>query len=125
MEVKQFVAANGTNILFGLMIFIQWVALQALLIHYHLFRKNLKQPRPDGIRLQLLEKTVAVQNEQLDRIYAKLAEMRKDLNYAVTREPAAPSRIVEAPSLEKTFASVGEMNLKKRIQELKASGMPN
>ena len=119
---REWIIANGPTLILGLMVLIQWIALQALLIHYHLFRKNLKQPRPDGIRLQLLERTVSVQNEQLDRIYAKLAEMRKEVNLAVTREPAPATtrRPIEVNSFEKTFASIGEVALKKRIQELKA-----
>jgi hypothetical protein len=117
---KQWIATNGPTLILGVMVLIQWIALQALLIHYHLFRKNLKQPRPDGIRLQLLEQTVSLQNEQLDRIYTKLSDMRKELNFAVTRAPAQSTRAMEVQSLEKTYTSLGEMNLKRRIQELKS-----
>jgi len=98
---------------------IQWIAFQALLFHYHSFRKNLKRPRPDGLRLAVLEKTITFQNEQIDRLFAKLSELSREMTQAERRREATQPLAVVSPSLESNFPSMGELALRKRIQELR------
>lgn len=117
---------NGITVALAAGIFIQWIALQALMIHYHLFRKNLKRPRPDGIRLSMAEKTLALQSEQMERIFGKLAHLNREIDQlhergsSATRAKTTSSQISTNTSVETAFASMGELNMKKRIQEMRA-----
>lgn len=115
---KQWIAEHGPMIVLAGAVFVQWIALQALLIHYHLFRKSLKQPRPDGVRMDLIEKTVSIHNENMDMLFKKLAEVRREISLAQA-QPVRTAK-VESPSIETSFVTLGEMNLKRRLQEMKA-----
>ena len=113
---------HGMTVILAVVVFLQWVGLQAFAIHYHFFRKSLKRPKPDQIRFSLIEKTMALQQEQLDRIYTKMAELNKELNETAARVRTPIQRVKEPTlSLDSTYASLGEMNLKKRIQEISNS----
>jgi hypothetical protein len=116
---RQWWSAHGVTVLLMIFVFAQWIGLQAFAIHYHFFRKSLNRPKPDQVRFSLIEKTMALQQEQLDRIYSKMAELNKDLNETAARVKTPVQRVKEPTvSLESTYASIGELNLKKRIQEI-------
>ncbi len=115
----QWWSTHGVTVLLAIFVFVQWIGLQAFAIHYHFFRKSLHRPKPDQIRFSLIEKTMALQQEQLDRIYSKMAELSKDLNETAARVKTPVQRVKEPTiSLDSTYASIGELNLKKRIQEI-------
>lgn len=116
---RQWWSAHGVTVLLMIFVFAQWIGLQAFAIHYHFFRKSLNRPKPDQVRFSLIEKTMSLQQEQLDRIYSKMAELNKDLNETAARVKTPVQRVKEPTvSLESTYASIGELNLKKRIQEI-------
>ena len=116
---REWLSSNGVTVILGVMVITQWVGLQALAIHYYFFAKSLKRPKPDQIRFSIIEKTMALQQEQLDRIYTKMAELNKEINETSARVKTPIQKVKEtAVSLDSTYASMGEMNLKKRIQEI-------
>jgi len=100
-------------------LFIQWIAFQALVVHYSMFRKNLKQPRPDGIRLNMVEQSFKIHSEQMDRIFAKLAHLNREIDQLHTRGSKS-TQVSRGESVETAHASMGELNLRKRIQELRS-----
>lgn len=115
---NEWIYMNAPMLALGTLVFIQWVALQAFFVHYTLFRESLKRPRPDQTRIIALEKTIAFQAEQLELVFSKLAEHHREMSKMNLREPSPRER--NALSLESTFVSMGEMSLKKRIQEMKS-----
>lgn len=120
-SAREWWQAHGVTVFMATLLIIQWIALQALLIHYHFFRKNLKQPKPDGVRIALLERTVALQTDQLDKIFGKLAHFNREIDSLhvhgkqATRTAKEPSGVT---SIEASVATLGEIALKKRIQEI-------
>ena len=131
MQAKDWFLNNfGLIMLWGLVL-IQWVAFQALLIHYQMFRKSLKRPKTDGIRFSMIERNLAFYGEQIETLYEKVAETRKDMS-AWAKEDikrqgvgVRQSRGTEGfTSVESTYASLGELNLKRRLASLKQSS-PN
>lgn len=104
---------------------IEWIALQALLIHYHFFRESLKRPTPDGIRFSTIEKVLSFQASQIDRVFGKIGDMSKEISVLGERKfgDRAPN-LVAMPG-ESSVLSLGEVNLKKRLAELRANALPN
>ncbi len=82
--------------------------------------KNLKKPRPDGIRFDLIEKTLEVHTENSNALFRKLAELRKEIAMVANAQPTRPQRS-EHSSIETSVMSLGEMNFKKRLQEMSAA----
>lgn len=113
-------SAHGTTLVLFALVIIQWIAFQALLIHYHLFRQSLKKPTPDGIRFATIEKVLSFQATQIDRIYGKLSELNKEIQTQPTAKPAPRPAAIASDS---SFVTRGELNLKKRLQELRQSGI--
>lgn len=122
-SILSWAQANMAILIIGLFVFIQYVAFQALLIHYTLFRRSLKRPRPDGLRFQQIEKTLAFHAEQMDRIFEKIAETRKDLVALTKVEPMSSSQRANLSpvSVEASFLSLGELNLKKKLEAFRQS----
>jgi len=85
------------------------------LIHYHLFRQNLKTPKPSLIRMQALERTMEFQMQQMDKLFEKVAELRKELHTKPT-----PNEPYVSESLESRFMTIGEMKLKQRLSDIKS-----
>lgn len=121
----EWLKANAWLITLTTLVFIQWVVIQGLLLHYYYFRKNLKQPRPDGIRLNLAERSIALQSEQLEKIFAKLAALNREIDILADRSARLATKQgsvqVTGPSLEASVATMGELNLRKRLQEIQAN----
>lgn len=126
LAIGPVIKANLPMIVLGIFVFVQWVALQGLLIHYHLFRKSLKRPRPDGIRFGVIERALSFHGEQFDRVYDRLAELKKEIQ-DLAREAAEQSSVrsnaanESRTSLEASYVSLGEMNLKKRLDSIRAN----
>ncbi|MDB5038166.1 MAG: hypothetical protein JWQ35_1694 [Bacteriovoracaceae bacterium] len=120
---RQWFIDNFAIIVLGVAVFIQWIAIQVIAIHYHFFRQSLKKPTPDGIRFQTIEKVLSFQAGHLDRVFGKLAEMNKDITQVAERKQVEriKSHATQAP--DSSFISMGEMNLKKRLNELKSSSI--
>lgn len=119
---------NIDIVLLSLFVLAQWIALQALAIHYYYFRKNLKQPRPDAQRLQKLEQLMDFSSGQFDLVFHKLGELRKEMskwaatdvrNGTQTKMNASMSD-QNSVSLESSMLSMGEINLKKRIDAIRS-----
>ncbi len=108
----------------GILSVLQWFGLQALVVHYHIYRQNQKKPRPDGIRLNLVERTVAMQTEQTDRIFEKLAALNREIDQLhvqlgrISQRAPTTKEASRGESLETAFVSLGEIALKKRLQEM-------
>lgn len=115
---KQWIVQHGPMILLTTLVVIQWIAFQVLLVHYHHFRKSMKKPRPEGLRIGLLEKTVKIQTENMDAIFRKLAELSKDIAIASAQSTRPTRSENAAQSLEGSLMTMGEMNLKKRLQQM-------
>jgi len=71
-------------------LFIQWIAFQALVVHYSMFR-----------------------------IFAKLAHLNREIDQLHTRGSKS-TQVSRGESVETAHASMGELNLRKRIQELRS-----
>ena len=117
---------NGMTVFFICVALVNWIALQALMIHYHFFRKNLQKPRPDSIRMALMEKTIALQTEQLEKIFGKLAFFNREIDSLHIRQSKSGATRAEreslgATSIESSVATLGELALKKRIQEIETA----
>jgi len=112
----QWLSENALWAGLAILVFFQWAAFQALLIHYHLFRQNLKTPKPSQLRMQAIEKTIEFQMQQMDKLFEKLAELRKDLH---TQEPSKHEPLI-SESLESRYMTIGEMKLKQRLSDIKA-----
>lgn len=126
MELLAELGIDQSHLILGIGIFslVQWFALQGLIVHYYIYRQNQKKPRPDGIRMNLIEKTVALQTEQTERIFEKLATLNREIDQLHVqlgrisqRSPSAKDG-GRAESLETAFVSLGEIALKKRLQEM-------
>ncbi len=125
-ETQAWILANGWTMTLGAMVFIQWIGLQVLAVHYYNFKKSLRRPKPDQIRFNMIEKAVAFQHEQIESIFTKLSEFRKEVATVGTMGDkmmaanATRKSQNEGPSLESTYVSLGELNLKKRLSAMKA-----
>lgn len=116
---KQWIVQNAPMLFLGALVFIQWIAFQVLVVHYHNFRKSLKKPRPDGIRMGLLEKAVAIQTENVDALFIKMGELRREIAVA-NAQAVRPSKVDSTTSIEGSMMTMGEINLKKRLAEMSA-----
>jgi hypothetical protein len=114
-QITGWVMANPVLAMLSALAVIQWIALQALLLHYHFFRQNFKRPKPSSQRFMVIEKTMEFQMSQIDKLFEKIAEMKKDLNQRTMREEP----MVTPESLESRFMTLGEMKLKQRLSEIK------
>jgi len=121
-------SANWAFLILAGLIFFQWVAFQALLIHYQLFRKSMKKPRTDGIRFSNIEKTLSFQAEQIELIFEKLASIKSEMADWARQEikkgkPTKPAteEWKASPSVEASFVSLGEINLKRRLEAMKSA----
>lgn len=117
-DIQQWIAQNWAMTALMAAVCVQWVALQALAIHYYLFRKNLKRPRPDRIRLATLERAVKFQEEQFERVFQKMAALREEVANVERASSRSASNADSAQSIENSFVTLGEMELQKRIREL-------
>ncbi len=115
-ELAVWASAHALWLGLAIFVFIQWLAFQGLLVHYHFFRESLRRPRPDLQRISTLEKTLEFQMSQMDTMFQKMAELKKELNDRARREDP----ILTPESLESRFMSLGEMKLKQRLSEIKA-----
>ena len=115
---------NGLTVFLVALSLVQWIALQALAIHYHFFRKNLKRPKPDAIRMDMMEKTIALQSEQIEKIFSKLAHFNREIDQLHVKQSSTSRKGMDSNtgSIESSMATLGEIALKQRIQELKGSG---
>lgn len=119
-EIRDFISAHGLNIFFGVMILLQWVVLQGLIVHYLMFRRNLKKPRPDGIRFANIEKVQAFHAQQLEMAFAKMGELKKEIVRSLPSQDERPEpRGMNLPDTA-SYVSLGEIELKKRLRELKS-----
>lgn len=94
----------------------QWMAFQALLIHYHLFRQSLVKKKPETRRLEKVERYTEFQDSQISKLFEKLAEIRKEMHQQVLASP----QTFLPESFENRIMSMGEMKLKARLDELKS-----
>jgi hypothetical protein len=118
---QQWIVDHAGMIILTTAVVIEWIAIQAILIHYHFFRESLKRPTPDGIRFSTIEKVMSLHASQMDRAFGKMSELSKEISSLAERRP---ERMIAAPSTaasEPTVLSLGEMNLKKRLAELRAA----
>ncbi len=122
MFSKQWFIANAPMLVLGAFVLIQWIAFQVLLVHYHMFRQSLKKPTPDGIRFNTIEKVLSFQASQIDRIYGKLSDLNKEINTVATTKVATKTQASTQIASDSSFITLGELNLKKRLKELKATG---
>ncbi|TVQ76241.1 MAG: hypothetical protein EA369_10330 [Bradymonadales bacterium] len=120
---QPWLAEHAILLLMGAAIVIQWIGFQALLIHYHLFRTRVKKKKPDTNRVHQLEALVDFQNTRIEQIFEKYAALKKEMNglekESIRRESFTPVQSTE--SVEASFMSMGEINLKKRLESLKRS----
>lgn len=115
-------------ILAGLLalVLLQWVAIQWLFIQLHMAKEEVQKPHPDLVKIRAYESRLKLLEDQTDLIFEKLAEQKKEIQ-DIERESlqlfpsvgAAPQR--ESASIESSFVSMGEINLKKRLDALKSS----
>jgi hypothetical protein len=124
----EWIQANVGFVILGTLVVVQWVAFQALLVHYHLYRKSQKKPRNDGIRFSMIERNLKFHAEQIEMIFEKLAELKKEMgDWAIQdlqRGGQRESKPAQATgglssSVESSFVSLGEINLKRRIAALR------
>jgi len=111
----------GPTLFLAVLVLVQWIVLQGLLFNYYYFRKGLKKPRPDGLRFAMIERALTLQMEQIERVFEKLAEFRKEISNISYKKESNASKESTLTSIEASLVSMGEMNLKKRIQEIKNS----
>jgi hypothetical protein len=119
---KQWFLDHAAILILSVAVFVEWVALQMLLIHYHFFRQSLKKPTPDGIRFSTIEKVLSFQASQIDRVFGKLSEMNKEISGVSERRSA--DRMMAGASIspnDSSMMTMGELSLKKRLQELKST----
>jgi len=123
------ISQNWVIVLLSIFVFAQWMAFQTLVVHYYLFRKSLKKSRPDGLRFSSIERTLSFQGEQIERTYEKLAELRGELSKWASedlkRSPNHYSKTngsqhTNNSSVESSLVSMGELNLKRKIEAIKA-----
>ena len=114
-QLTSWVMANPVLVIVSALAIAQWIALQALLLHYHFFRQSLKRPQPSSQRFMVIEKTMEFQMSQIDKLFEKIVEMKKELNQRTMREET----LVTPESLESRFMTLGEMKLKQRLSEIK------
>jgi hypothetical protein len=107
--------SNPVIVVLSIVVVTQWIGFQALLLHYHFFRQSLQKPRADATRFAVIERTMEFQMSQVDKLYEKVAELKKELNQKHLREEP----MVTPESLESRFMTLGEMKLKQRLSEIK------
>jgi hypothetical protein len=110
-------------------VLIQWLVLQAFVAEYIVYRRNVKRPRPDGIRMGLMEKSIQLSTEQMETLFTRLASLEREIDSLHVKmskrvQPNAP-QTHHTQSLEASVMSLGEMNLKKRILELSEAQRSN
>jgi len=115
-QITHWITQNALWCGLAIFVFFQWAAFQVLLIHYHLFRQNLKTPKPSQLRFQSIEKTMEFQMQQMDKLFEKMAELRKEIH----AKPAAAPEAYAGESLESRFMTIGEMKLKQRLSDIKS-----
>ncbi|PIR21645.1 MAG: hypothetical protein COV44_12010 [Deltaproteobacteria bacterium CG11_big_fil_rev_8_21_14_0_20_45_16] len=120
---------NWVIVLLSFFVIAQWIAFQTLVVHYYLFRKSLRKPRPDGLRFSSIEKTLSFQGEQIEKTYEKLAELRGELSKWASEDlKRSPNQYLNSnvskhtnnSSVESSLVSMGELNLKRKIEAIKA-----
>ncbi len=126
----QWLKDNASTIILGTCVFIQWIALQAFAVHYYFFRQSLKRPRPDHLRFATIEKVISFQSEHIDKIYGKLAHFDREIDLlhvngtGLVGKSSSVKEASSGTSLEASYATLGELNLKKRIQEMQGPTTP-
>lgn len=119
IEFKNWAMSNVFLVSISVVVALQFFAIQAFFIHYHLFRKNLKRPKPDALRFAQIEKSIAFQGEQIEKLFEKLADTRKEIfEMTPIAEPKSPVEPT-VQSFESSFLSLGEINLKKRLDNFR------
>lgn len=124
-------ASNWPFILVGSIALGFWFAFQFLALHYWNFLREYRKPRLDVKRLERAERALRFQREELERVYAQMGKLRQEvLNWMreetqgnVVKNQASSTRNNEkaSPSFESNFLSLGEIQLKQKIQQLKSS----
>lgn len=129
------VTSNIGFIVLGALILIQWIAFQYFVVHYLYFKRSLKQPKPSESRFQQMEQRLQFQDEQIAMVYEKIAELREEQKRWASEDLKRGKSVVpdartvnsqqSSPSIESSYVSLGEINLKRRINAIKASTAKN
>lgn len=110
----------------GFLLAFLWIAFQSLAIHYFYFYKEMKKPRPEMKRIRQLETWMRLHQEQLENIYENLSQIRGELEEKSKAEMrdtlrrAATQSVNEMTSVESSFMSLGEIQLKQKLDALKS-----
>ncbi len=98
---------------------LQWIVLQAFIIHYFTKRTVIPTFGRERGRIEMLEKLVGFQSNQMERLYAKVAELHREIQTvgSQSREQARNTSHGET-----SMISLGEVTLKKRLAELEQKG---
>lgn len=117
------ISQNAFFVILGTAFLLQWVAFQAFVIHFQMFKTKVTRPRQDLKKIRQLERLIEFQSQQMEQVFEKYAALKKEINQ-VARESMQRSQW-QAPqrseSIESNFLSMGEINLKKRLESLKNS----
>lgn len=110
----------------GLAFLFQWVAIQYLFIQNHFLKIEMKKPHPDLGRIRRYETQLSNLEGQLPLIFEKLAEHNQEIREMSLESKTAPQGTSarqenSSPSMESSYASMGEINLKKRLEAIKKS----
>jgi hypothetical protein len=116
IELKEWAFNHAWVLSISTLVLIQFFAIQAFLVHYHLFRKSLQKPKPDSLRFAQIEKSIAFQSEQIEKLFDKIAETRKEILDLTPMTKARGAPEPKTHSFESSFLSLGEINLKRRLE---------
>lgn len=123
------IQANWGSLLIGLFVVGAWILFHVIFyILYQTHQELLKLKKKPKIAHQLeeLQKVVAFQEDQLMRLYDKIASIQTDLREWVKEDLKRPTSQglgtnQASTSIEQHYVSLAELNLKKKIESLRAN----
>ncbi len=94
---------------------IEWVVLQAFIVHYMMNRDAIPTFDAERADIASLERLTHFQSSQIERLYAKIGEVTRDIS---ALQASAKNQAKAAASVDRSMLTMGEISLKKRLSEL-------
>lgn len=106
------------------LVLVQWFSIQYLFLQNHFIRERLSRPHPDLKKISVYDERLQQLEGQISVLFEKQAEHQKELRDLEreslrSNKSQASAAQERTSSLESSFVSLGEINLKKRMDALR------
>lgn len=111
----EWLKSNYVIILLTGAVAVEWIVLQAFIVHYMMRQDAFPTFDRERSKIESLERLSHFQSSQIERLYAKIGEISRDL---ATAQAATKSQAKSMAPADRSMLTMGEISLKKRLTEL-------